>query len=106
MRIAVVGAGWLGTKLVKHFVEKNYHVIATTTSPEKAAFLKNFGAQAHVLDFQNLTNPEFLSTADVVFLSMPISKKTWMKSKRLLQRSIRAIQMLFELLWIAGRCTS
>ncbi len=77
MKIALVGAGWLGTKLVKYFVEKNHQVIATTTSPEKTAFLKNFGAEAHVLDFQNLTNPEFLSTADVVFLSMPISKNNW-----------------------------
>ncbi|MDT8415566.1 MAG: SDR family NAD(P)-dependent oxidoreductase [Flavobacteriaceae bacterium] len=38
--ISILGCGWLGLPLAKSFVEKQFSVKGSTTSPEKAALLK------------------------------------------------------------------
>ncbi len=77
MRIAIIGAGWVGTKLAEYLAEKKHHVIATTTTPDKIKQLQALGAEAHLLDFSQ--NPDFsvLENVDMAIFSMPIARNDW-----------------------------
>jgi 2-alkyl-3-oxoalkanoate reductase len=51
MRVFVAGAsGAIGTRLVRHLVERGHEVIGSTRSPEKAERLRGLGAEPVVLD--------------------------------------------------------
>lgn len=77
MKIAIIGCGWVGQRLAKYLKSKNYHVIATTTSPEKIAALKEIATEVHLLDFNTTQNFDFLESVDVAIFSMPISRESW-----------------------------
>ncbi|SFC20643.1 NAD(P)-binding domain-containing protein [Kaistella jeonii] len=79
MRIAIIGCGWVGKRLAKYLTEKNYEVIATTTSEEKIASLKDVASEVHVLDFNTTENFDFLNDVDVAIFSMPISRDGWLE---------------------------
>jgi len=77
MRIAIIGAGWVGSKLAEFLTKKNYHVIATTTSPEKILPLQKVATEVHLMNFAQ--NPDFsvLESVDMAIFSMPISRNSW-----------------------------
>ena len=79
MKIAIIGCGWLGKRLAKHLSGRNHYVIATTTSPEKVAQLKEAAHEVHVLDFSKEFDAGFLQDADIAIFSMPISRDLWHK---------------------------
>ena len=79
MKIAIIGCGWLGKRLAKHLSSRNHYVIATTTSPEKIAVLKEAAHEVHVLDFSKEFHPVFLKDMDMAIFSMPISSESWHK---------------------------
>ena len=85
MRIAIIGAGWVGSKLAEFLTKKNYHVIATTTSPEKILPLQKVATEVHLLNFSQ--NPDFsvLDSVDMAIFSMPISKNSWFEGFQKLQ---------------------
>ena len=77
MKIAIIGCGWLGKRLAKHLSGRNHYVIATTTSPEKVAQLKEAAHEVHVLDFSTEFDSGFLQDAEIAIFSMPISRDSW-----------------------------
>ena len=79
MKIAIIGCGWLGKRLAKHLSSRNHYVIATTTSPEKVAQLKEAAHEVHVLDFSKEFDAGFLQDADIAIFSMSISRDLWHK---------------------------
>ena len=79
MKIAIIGCGWLGKRLAKHLSGRNHYVIATTTSPEKVAQLKEAAHEVHVLDFSKEFDAGFLQDADIAIFSMSISRDLWHK---------------------------
>ena len=77
MRVAIIGCGWVGEKLAKYLSDKDYHVIATTTSPEKIVLLQKVATEVHLLDFNTTVDFSFLDSVDVAIFSMPISREGW-----------------------------
>ena len=77
MRVAIIGCGWVGERLAKYLTAKNYHVIATTTSPEKILPLQQVATEVQLLDFNSTIDFGFLSAVDVAIFSMPISRHGW-----------------------------
>lgn len=79
MRIAIIGCGWVGTRLSSYLKEKNHHVLVTTTSTDKISDLQKISSKVHLLDFSTATNFDFLNDIDVAVFSMPISRNDWHK---------------------------
>ena len=79
MKIAIIGCGWVGSRLGKYLVEKNHHVIATTTSAEKVEILKESATEVHLLDFITTQDFDFLKNTDYAIFSMPISRDGWLE---------------------------
>ena len=79
MKIAIIGCGWVGSRLGKYLVEKNHHVIATTTSAEKVEILKESATEVHLLDFITTQDFDFLKNTDYAIFSMPISRHAWLE---------------------------
>ena len=77
MRVAIIGCGWVGTRLSFYLKERNHHIIVTTTSSEKISSLKNSASEVHLLDFSIPKNFDFLNEIDVAIFSMPISRNNW-----------------------------
>ena len=77
MRIAIIGCGWVGERLAKYLTGRNYHVIATTTSPEKIVPLQKVATEVHLLDFNSTIDFGFLASVDVAIFSMPIARNAW-----------------------------
>lgn len=77
MKIAIIGCGWLGQRVAKHLTDKNHHVLATTTSPEKIPVLEKFASEVHLLDFNTTENFDFFKETEMAIFSMPISRNTW-----------------------------
>ena len=77
MRVAIIGCGWVGTRLSLYLKERNHHVIVTTTSSEKISSLKNNASEVHLFDFSIPQNFDFLNEIDVAIFSMPISRNHW-----------------------------
>jgi len=53
--ISILGSGWLGLPLAKHFVEQGYSVKASTRTAIRRIDIEATGATAHLLDIDNLT---------------------------------------------------
>lgn len=49
MKISIIGCGWLGLPLAKHFLQKGYFINGTTTDEKKIPTLKKSGIEAHFL---------------------------------------------------------
>lgn len=72
--ISILGCGWLGVPLAKHFLRKGFAVKGSVTSPEKFGFL----SKADILPFQIilsdteviLDDPDFFR-CDVLIISIP-----------------------------------
>lgn len=79
MNIAIIGCGWLGQRVAKYLTDKNHHVLATTTSPEKIPALEKIASEVHLLDLNTTENFDFLKESETAIFSMPISRNTWHK---------------------------
>lgn len=86
MKIAIIGCGWVGKRLAKYLTDKNYFVIATTTSSEKIGDLKEVASEVQVLDFNTTENFDFLNGVDVAIFSMPISRESWLEGFKKLEK--------------------
>ena len=72
--IAVVGCGWLGLPLAKHFVSQSFNVHGTTQQEEKLAVLQSFGIQPHRLIQDDFFHPQtWLKTCNYLVLNIPPS---------------------------------
>jgi nucleoside-diphosphate-sugar epimerase len=49
-KISILGCGWLGLPLAKVLHQKGYHVMGSTTKPEKLATIENAGIEAFLLE--------------------------------------------------------
>lgn len=87
MKIAIIGCGWLGKRLAKHLTGRNHYVIATTTSPEKVAELKEVAQEVYVVDFSKEFDAGFLNDINIAIFSMPISRSSWFKGFKEMQNS-------------------
>ncbi len=74
-KIGIMGCGWLGFPLAKHFVAKNYKVYGSTTSKDKLAILEKEGIHPYKIslsadgikgDIQG-----FLSNIHVLIINIP-----------------------------------
>jgi len=70
--ISILGSGWLGLPLAKHFITSGYTVKASTTSENRIADLEAVGAHPFVVDTGSLTDDvnEFLR-ADILIINIP-----------------------------------
>lgn len=78
MKIAIIGCGWVGKRLAQYLTDRNHHIIATTTTPEKIAALEKVATEVYLLDFKTTTDFIFLNEIDVAIFSMPISQNGWL----------------------------
>lgn len=83
--ISILGCGWLGKPLAKHFLNRGFEVKGSTTTPEKVDSLKENGITPYLLNSKNLDEEqygEFLNTDVVVVTISPQSKQVMGKLAR------------------------
>lgn len=70
--ISILGSGWLGLPLIKHFIGLGYAVNASTRSKERLIELASTGAKGFVLDIDSQTGEidRFLDT-DTLIINIP-----------------------------------
>ena len=72
----IIGCGWLGFRMAKHFAPKN-KIFATTTSDDKIKILSEQGFQPFKIDFDadesTELNEDWLNL-DVIIITIPFSK--------------------------------
>jgi nucleoside-diphosphate-sugar epimerase len=70
--ISILGIGWLGMPLAKHFIEKGNAVKGSTTSQEKIQELEALGIEAYQINLNNLndTIAQFLDS-DILISAIP-----------------------------------
>ncbi|NQZ42768.1 MAG: SDR family oxidoreductase [Flavobacteriaceae bacterium] len=73
--IGIIGCGWLGTPLARHFLAKGYQVKGTTTSKDKLPGLEALGISAYlvVLDSDGASGDldRFLGAIDYLVINVP-----------------------------------
>jgi nucleoside-diphosphate-sugar epimerase len=69
--ISILGSGWLGLPLARHFIAAGFLVKASTTSENRIADLKSIGAVPFVVNIESLTNNlrDFLQ-ADILIVNI------------------------------------
>lgn len=92
-QISILGCGWLGLPLAKHFIAQNYTVKGSTTSAEKVETLKEVGIQPYVFTLGTTDNDkvltDFLANSDVVVINFP--PKRIPNIEEIYQKQIQAI---------------
>lgn len=72
--ISILGCGWLGMPLARHFIGKGFSVKGSVTSPEKFGLLEDAGIQPYKMVLSDtevlLDDPGFLK-CDVLIISVP-----------------------------------
>lgn len=75
MQISILGCGWLGLPLAKHFITKNYSVKGSTTTAAKYELLSKEGIEPSVFTLGTQESQkiytEFLSGSDVIVINFP-----------------------------------
>lgn len=87
MKIAIIGCGWVGTRLSSYLKEKNHPILVTTTSPDKISDLQKISSEVHLLNFSTTENFDFLNEVDVAIFSMPISRNNWFEGFKNLNKT-------------------
>lgn len=79
--IAVLGAGWLGIALAKHFVIKGCRVHASTTTATRLPELETCGTRPFIIDINSLNQPlaDFFNV-DVLVVCIPSKQVDHFKS--------------------------
>lgn len=74
-QISILGCGWLGLPLAKHFIAQNYTVKGSTTSQEKKEILKEAGITPYVFtlgkDIDKDIYADFLADSAVIVINFP-----------------------------------
>ncbi|WP_420573977.1 SDR family oxidoreductase [Kordia sp.] len=74
-QISILGCGWLGFPLAKHFVAHNYIVKGSTTSTEKVTTLQEANIQPYVFSLGMTNNDQvftdFLADSNVLVINFP-----------------------------------
>ncbi|WP_298521177.1 SDR family oxidoreductase [uncultured Kordia sp.] len=74
-QISILGCGWLGLPLAKHFIAKNYTVKGSTTSSEKVNTLHEAAIQPYVFSLGTTNDDklytDFLANSDVIVINFP-----------------------------------
>ncbi|PTX62358.1 nucleoside-diphosphate-sugar epimerase [Kordia periserrulae] len=74
-QISILGCGWLGFPLAKHFIAEKSTVKGSTTSADKVADLKNAGIQPYVFTLGANNNADvyrnFVAESDVLIINFP-----------------------------------
>ena len=69
--VSILGCGWLGLAMAKHFVHKEMHVKGSTTSEDKKDLLTSNGIQHYSIDLsKNLTAEDFFES-ELLIISLP-----------------------------------
>ena len=66
--ISILGCGWLGVPLAKHFIEEGFLVRGSVTNPEKFALLRNSG----ILPFRLVLNNSNVEVDDLQFFDCEV----------------------------------
>jgi nucleoside-diphosphate-sugar epimerase len=74
-RISILGSGWLGLPLAIELSQANFHVKASSRSPERLAQLRKAGIEAHaydidVLDARKNTHENDFLQADILIINI------------------------------------
>lgn len=79
MKILILGCGWVGHIFAKKRIQHGDEVFASTTSPEKLAFMEEAGMTPYLIDFSNpsLPNESLLHSLafDLVLISVPAKRR-------------------------------
>ncbi|MEM6687523.1 MAG: NAD(P)-binding domain-containing protein, partial [Bacteroidota bacterium] len=74
-QISILGCGWLGFALAKHFIKHKYSVKGSTTSTEKVSALQDAGIQPYVFTLGTTTNAnlltDFLENSEFIVINFP-----------------------------------
>lgn len=70
--VSILGSGWLGFPLARHFLTAGYLVKASTTSKKRIADIKTIGADPFIINIDSLTDnvQEFLQ-ANILIINIP-----------------------------------
>lgn len=73
--ISILGCGWLGLPLAKHFLFKGYNVKGSTTSVSKKELLEGAGIQPYIFSLSPDTNStvytSFLEESEILIINFP-----------------------------------
>ena len=70
--ISILGSGWLGLPLARHFITAGFSVKASTTSERRIADLESIGADPFVVNIDSLTdNIQDFLRANILVVNIP-----------------------------------
>ena len=81
--ISILGRGWLGLPLAKHFVERGYYVKASTRSADRTEKIEESGAQCFIVDIDQGSDVEGFLDANILIVN--ITSKSIEGFSRLIQ---------------------
>ncbi|RIA08326.1 nucleoside-diphosphate-sugar epimerase [Flavobacteriaceae bacterium MAR_2010_72] len=74
-QISIIGCGWLGRPLAKHFIKLGYKVKGSTTSKAKIEALKNEGIETYCIEIESdkIIGPieDCLENSEVLIINIP-----------------------------------
>lgn len=76
-KIAIVGLGWLGLPLAKHFISKGFQVAGTVRSEEKKEKIKSEGIPVAIWNSKSQNNaidPDFMQNSKYCIINIPPGK--------------------------------
>ncbi|MDY7007285.1 MAG: SDR family oxidoreductase [Cyanobacteriota bacterium] len=83
MKIAIIGCGYVGTKVAKLWSQNGHQVTVTTTTPEKVSELKNITSQVVVMKGNDpQAMQDVLQNQDMVLLSVGFRSHIGMEYKQ------------------------
>jgi nucleoside-diphosphate-sugar epimerase len=95
MKIAILGCGWLGYKLATFFKQKEgVSLLTSNTNRAKVEALQQEGFEAYILQLPSsltLELKEGIASANVVVISIPISKKKDILTQTAIFQSVIAL---------------
>lgn len=69
--ISILGTGWLGLPLAKHFIASDYRVKASTTRKSRLPELEQIGAEPYVIDIDTGDDMAEFLQADILIINIP-----------------------------------
>lgn len=74
-QISILGCGWLGLPLAKHFIAKGIDIKGSTTSYEKKSILQKTGILPYIFSLGNDSSKtilkDFISNSDCIIINFP-----------------------------------
>lgn len=85
LKIGILGCGWLGLPVAKHFISKGFKVIGTTTTSQKVQGLSNVGIAPLVINI-DAENNNYQPLFEVDYLLVNIPSKNIQGFQNLVQQ--------------------